>query len=166
MYAASGVGALRWKHEAVLEAMQARLERMPEAPRIRRQTAEHVFGTLKLDGRHALPDEEITERENGDESARAGLQPQTRRADPRSRTSDERHVGMKCLSFFVRIESATKLHAQPRSTTPTASETSRFSHSLDHLPEFANGCFDADQPRQEASQRYYSGRFIFCRNAL
>jgi hypothetical protein len=37
----------RWEHEAVLEAMQARLERMPEAARIRRQTAEHVFGTLK-----------------------------------------------------------------------------------------------------------------------
>ena len=27
--------------------MQKRLERMPEAARIRRQTAEHVFGTLK-----------------------------------------------------------------------------------------------------------------------
>ena len=27
--------------------MQARLERMPEAGRVRRQTAEHVFGTLK-----------------------------------------------------------------------------------------------------------------------
>jgi transposase len=37
----------RWEHEAVLEAMQARLEKMPEAARIRRQTAEHVFGTLK-----------------------------------------------------------------------------------------------------------------------
>ena len=37
----------RWEHEAVLEAMQARLERMPKAARIRRQTAEHVFGTLK-----------------------------------------------------------------------------------------------------------------------
>ena len=37
----------RWEHEAVLEAMQARLERMPDAARIRRQTAEHVFGTLK-----------------------------------------------------------------------------------------------------------------------
>ena len=37
----------RWEHEAVLEAMQARLEQMPEAARIRRQTAEHVFGTLK-----------------------------------------------------------------------------------------------------------------------
>jgi hypothetical protein len=37
----------RWEHEAVLEAMQARLEKMPEAARMRRQTAEHVFGTLK-----------------------------------------------------------------------------------------------------------------------
>jgi transposase len=37
----------RWEHEAVLEAMQARLQRMPDAARIRRQTAEHVFGTLK-----------------------------------------------------------------------------------------------------------------------
>jgi transposase len=37
----------RWEHEAVLEAMEKRLERMPDAARIRRQTAEHVFGTLK-----------------------------------------------------------------------------------------------------------------------
>jgi Transposase DDE domain len=37
----------RWEHEAVLEAMQARLEKMPDAARIRRQTAEHVLGTLK-----------------------------------------------------------------------------------------------------------------------
>jgi transposase len=37
----------RWEHEAVLEAMQARLEKMPNAARIRRQTVEHVFGTLK-----------------------------------------------------------------------------------------------------------------------
>jgi hypothetical protein len=37
----------RWEHEAVLEAMQTRLEKMPDAARIRRQTAEYVFGTLK-----------------------------------------------------------------------------------------------------------------------
>jgi hypothetical protein len=37
----------RWEHEAVLEAMQKRLEKMPEAARIRRQTVKHVFGTLK-----------------------------------------------------------------------------------------------------------------------
>jgi transposase len=37
----------RWEHEAVIEAMQARLELMPKAMRIRRATVEHVFGTLK-----------------------------------------------------------------------------------------------------------------------
>ena len=37
----------RWEHEAVLEAMQRRLDRMPEAMTLRRRTIEHVFGTLK-----------------------------------------------------------------------------------------------------------------------
>lgn len=37
----------RWEHEAVLDRMQGRLDRTPEASRIRRQTAEHPFGTLK-----------------------------------------------------------------------------------------------------------------------
>jgi hypothetical protein len=37
----------RWEHEAVLEAMQERLDRQPEAMKLRRQTVEHPFGTLK-----------------------------------------------------------------------------------------------------------------------
>jgi len=37
----------RWKHEGVLDAMQARLDRMPDAMGIRRQTVEHPFATLK-----------------------------------------------------------------------------------------------------------------------
>ena len=37
----------RWEHEHVLEAMQARLNQMPQASRMRRQTVEHPFGTLK-----------------------------------------------------------------------------------------------------------------------
>jgi len=37
----------RWKHERVLDQMQARLDRMPEAMGVRRQTVEHPFGTLK-----------------------------------------------------------------------------------------------------------------------
>ena len=37
----------RWKHEAVLEAMQERLDRQPEMMRVRRQTVEHPFGTIK-----------------------------------------------------------------------------------------------------------------------
>jgi len=37
----------RWEHEQLLDAMQQRLERTPEASRLRRQTVEHPFGTLK-----------------------------------------------------------------------------------------------------------------------
>jgi len=37
----------RWEHEAVLEAMQQRLDRQPEMMRVRRQTIEHPFGTIK-----------------------------------------------------------------------------------------------------------------------
>ena len=37
----------RWEHEAVIEAMQDRLDRKPDAMRIRRATVEHPFGTIK-----------------------------------------------------------------------------------------------------------------------
>jgi transposase len=37
----------RWEHEHVLDAMQRRLDRTPEASKLRRQTAEHPFATLK-----------------------------------------------------------------------------------------------------------------------
>jgi transposase len=37
----------RWEHEAVLDAMEARLDAMPEAMDVRRCTVEHVFATLK-----------------------------------------------------------------------------------------------------------------------
>ena len=37
----------RWEHEAVLESVQARLDRNPDKMRVRRQTVEHPFGTIK-----------------------------------------------------------------------------------------------------------------------
>ena len=37
----------RWEHQAVLDDMQIRLDRAPDSMRIRRQTAEHPFGTIK-----------------------------------------------------------------------------------------------------------------------
>jgi hypothetical protein len=37
----------RWEHEAVLDAMQERLDNAPEMMRVRRQTVEHPFGTIK-----------------------------------------------------------------------------------------------------------------------
>jgi transposase/uncharacterized protein YutE (UPF0331/DUF86 family) len=46
----------RWEHEAVLEAMQKRLDGRPGMMRIRRQTVEHPFGTIKfwMGARHFL----------------------------------------------------------------------------------------------------------------
>ena len=38
----------RWEHEEVVEAVQKRLDRNPDAMRQRRETAEHPFGTLKM----------------------------------------------------------------------------------------------------------------------
>ena len=37
----------RWEHEAVVEAVPARLDREPERMRARRETVEHPFGTIK-----------------------------------------------------------------------------------------------------------------------
>jgi transposase len=38
----------RWEHEHLLEAVQERLDANPQAMRVRRETAEHPFGTLKM----------------------------------------------------------------------------------------------------------------------
>lgn len=38
----------RWEHEHVLEAVQRRLDKNPQAMRLRRETVEHPFGTLKM----------------------------------------------------------------------------------------------------------------------
>ncbi len=37
----------RWEHEAVIDAMQDRLDRAPKSMRVRRATVEQPFGTLK-----------------------------------------------------------------------------------------------------------------------
>jgi hypothetical protein len=37
----------RWEHEHILEAVQERLDKNPKAMRVRREIAEHPFGTLK-----------------------------------------------------------------------------------------------------------------------
>ncbi len=37
----------RWEHEAVVDALQIRMDRRPGAMRQRRRTVEHPFGTIK-----------------------------------------------------------------------------------------------------------------------
>jgi hypothetical protein len=41
-------GVKRWEHEGILDAMQDRLDHSPDIMRIRRQTVEHPYGTIKL----------------------------------------------------------------------------------------------------------------------
>jgi hypothetical protein len=38
----------RWEHEQVVVAAQTRLDQNPQAMRVRRETVEHPFGTLKM----------------------------------------------------------------------------------------------------------------------
>ncbi len=38
----------RWEHEHLVEAMRQRLDENPEAMRLRRETVEHPFGTIKM----------------------------------------------------------------------------------------------------------------------
>ena len=41
-------GITRWEHEEVVEAVQERLDKNPQAMRTRRETVEHPFGTIKM----------------------------------------------------------------------------------------------------------------------
>ena len=38
----------RWEHEHLLDAVQQRLDENPQAMRVRRETVEHPFGTIKM----------------------------------------------------------------------------------------------------------------------
>ena len=62
----------RWEHEDVLDRMQDRLDRMPDAMGVRRQTVEHPF-PQGLDGRYPLPDPDPGQGPNRDEPPRPGL---------------------------------------------------------------------------------------------
>jgi hypothetical protein len=44
----------RWEHEAVIDAMQDRLDRAPKSMRVRRATVEHPFGTRTEMSLHVL----------------------------------------------------------------------------------------------------------------
>jgi hypothetical protein len=37
----------RWEHEAVVDALQRRMDPAPASMRVRRRTVEHPFGTIK-----------------------------------------------------------------------------------------------------------------------
>jgi hypothetical protein len=80
----------RWEHEAVLEQMQRRLDRKPEAMTL---TTKHRRARLRnaqaLDGNNALPHAKARACRHRDEPARAGLQPQASDASARHCQDDE-----------------------------------------------------------------------------
>lgn len=80
----------RWEHETVLEAVQRRLDKQPEAMTLRRRTVEHVFGTLKhwMGSTHFLT-RTLANVSTENEPACAGLQPNESDEHPGARQDDE-----------------------------------------------------------------------------
>ena len=74
----------RWEHEAVLETVQARLDQHPEKMTMRRQTAEHPFGTIKcwMGATHFLT-KKAAESGNRDGAQCARIQHEARDGDHR-----------------------------------------------------------------------------------
>ena len=73
----------------MLDAMQARLDRTPKAMRIRRQTVEHPFGTLKAwMGATHFQTADPRKGQNRDEPSRSGLQSEADDRDPRGAAAD------------------------------------------------------------------------------
>ena len=116
----------RWEHEAVLDAMQHRLDRQPECheatPTDRRTSVRYA---QVLDGLDAFPDQDAASRQHRDEPSCAGLQPQTRHADHGDQTADAGDAGLRPSSCTIdaperpakRIFNATS--QQPRSNDST-----------------------------------------------
>jgi len=89
----------RWEHEAVLEAVQARLDRNPDKMRERRQTVEHPIRYDKvLDGSHSLPDENAQARRYRNGPARSSLQHETGNAHSGRRWIDRGDPSIRAAS--------------------------------------------------------------------
>ena len=119
----------RWEHEDVLDRMQARLERMPEA--MTHPTADggaSVWDHQGLDGQYAFPDEDPGEGQNRDEPARAGLQPE----------ADDQHPGCRAPA-----EGSRSLTPHARPCAP-----SRHPQNSAHHPHAGNSVFT--RPRSNA----------------
>jgi len=102
----------RWEHEAVLDAMQERLDRAPKTMRIRRQTAEHPFGTIKAwIGSNPLPPLHPSRGQNGDEPSRSRLQSE---ADNRHLRGAAAHPGDEGRLSPSPYENLNRQQTQPR----------------------------------------------------
>jgi len=92
----------RWEHEKVIDAMQKRLDRAPQASRIRRRTVEHPLRHAQsMDGGDAFPDQDIATREYRNEFACTSLQPETSDANPRNRAAYGSDQGLSARFFLL-----------------------------------------------------------------
>ena len=84
----------RWEHEDILDVAQQRLEGAPEAMKLRRQTVEHVFGTLKawMGPSHFLT--RTLPRVRTEMSLQVLAYNLKRAINPRCRASDGSHEGI------------------------------------------------------------------------
>ena len=117
----------RWEHEAVIDAMQERLDRRPDAMRIRRATAEHPFGTLKawMGATHFKT--RTLDRVRTEMSLHVpGLQSETRGSHARPTVADRGDPGLNVL------RSLTPKHKPAPAPTFRCAATAAFSHSLGH----------------------------------
>ena len=82
----------RWEDEYVVDALQARLDRNPDAMRTRRETVEHPFGTMKMrmGATHFLMRDGV---------ARARLQPHARDEHRRYQTVPRGGPGLRSVSW-------------------------------------------------------------------
>ncbi len=111
----------RWEHEDVLERMQERLDRTPRPSRLRRQTVEHVFGTLKawMGATHFLT-KTLPRVSTEMSSACAGLQLQTSDADRGRSTADEgdERAGINSLRKEQEMKPKGRLQGAPARDNP------------------------------------------------
>lgn len=63
----------RWEHEAVFEAAQRRLDRLPEAMKVRRRTVNMCSSRSIIGWRYTLPNWSLGQCEHGNELECTGL---------------------------------------------------------------------------------------------
>ncbi len=101
----------RWEHEAVLDAMQERLDRTPKTMRIRRQTAEHPFGTIKAWMGATIFRLTLEKVRTGDEPSRSRVQSEADDCHPRGPAAHPGDEGRLSPSPY---ENLTRQQTQPR----------------------------------------------------
>src|SRR5947208_6538453 len=115
----------RWVNEDVLDRMQDRLDRMPEAMGVRRQTVEHP--PQSLDGRHPLPDPDPRQGPNRDEPPRSGLQPEANDQDLRGVLADGSDQSLiASLKSHATVGPLASRPLRPQRTARPATPTTRF----------------------------------------